>query len=58
MLKNQPLTLSAIAVVVAAMAMAACNKREDVGAIKNGDNTAVVTGQPNAGDQAQKAAED
>jgi hyperosmotically inducible protein len=58
MLKTPSLTLSTIAVVVAAMAMAACNKRDDVGAIKNGDNTAVVTGQPNAGDQAQKAADD
>jgi len=58
MLKNQHLTLSAIAVVVAAVSLAACNKREDVGAIKNGDSTAVVTGQPSVGDQAEKAAED
>lgn len=57
-MKQQSMTLSAIAVVIAGVALAGCNKRDDVGALKGNDNTAVVTGQPTAGERTQKAAQD
>ena len=58
-MNKQTLTLSAVSVLLASLALTGCNKRDDVGTVaKNPDNTAVVTGQPTAGDSAVKATED
>ena len=58
-MNKQTLTLSAVSVLLASLALTGCNKRDDVGTVaKNSDNTAVVTGQPTAADSTAKAAED
>lgn len=58
-MNRQTLTLTAVSVLLASLALTGCNKRDDVGtATRGADNTAVVTGQPTAGDQMAKSAED
>lgn len=55
---HQTMTMTAVSVLIASLALAGCNKRDDVSSARPSDNTAVVTGQPSLGDQAAKAAED
>lgn len=55
---HQTMTMTAVSVLIASLALAGCNKRDDVSSARPSDNTAVVTGQPSAGDQAAKTAED
>lgn len=55
---HQSMTMTAMSVLIASLALAGCNKRDDVSSVRPSDNTAVVTGQPSAGDQVAKAAED
>jgi len=55
---HQTMTMTALSVLIASLALAGCNKRDDVSGVRPSDNTAVVTGQPSAGDQVAKAAED
>lgn len=58
-MNRQTLTLTAVSVLLASLALTGCNKRDDVSTAARGtDNTAVVTGQPTAGEQMAKSAED
>ena len=53
---KQTLTMSAAGVLLASLALAGCDRRDDSQAARSGD-TAVVQGQPTAGDQAARSAE-
>jgi len=56
---KQTMTMTAVSVLLASLALTGCNKRDDVAeATKGTDNTAVVTGQPTAADSMAKGAED
>ena len=57
-MNKQTLTLSAVSVLLASLALTGCNKRDDVGTVAKSSDTAVVTGQPTAADSTAKAAED
>jgi len=57
-MNQQTMTMAAVSVLLASLALAGCNKRDDASAPRGNDNTAVVTGQPTMGEQATKAAED
>ena len=53
---RQTMTMSAVSVLLASLALAGCDKRDDTQAARTSD-TAVVQGQPTAGEQAQRGAE-
>jgi osmotically-inducible protein OsmY len=55
---HQTMTMTAVSVLIASLALAGCNKRDDVSGVRPNDNTAVVTGQPSAAEQTAKAVED
>jgi hyperosmotically inducible protein len=52
------MTMTAATVLLAALAAAGCSKRDDTQTARTDDNTAVVQGQPSAGESASKAAQD
>jgi osmotically-inducible protein OsmY len=55
-MNKQTMTMSAAGVLLASLALAGCDKRDDTQAARTGD-TAVVQGQPTAGEQARRGAE-
>jgi hyperosmotically inducible protein len=55
---KQTMTMSAVSVLLASLALAGCNKPADTTTARTSDNTAVVQGQPTAGDSAAKAAQE
>jgi hyperosmotically inducible periplasmic protein len=55
-MNRQTMTMSAVSVLLASLALAGCDKRDDTQAARTND-TAVVQGQPTAGEQAQRGAE-
>lgn len=54
---KQTMTMSAVSVLLASLALVGCDKREDTTA-RTSDNTAVVQGQPTAADQVAQAGRD
>jgi len=52
------MTTTAVAVLLAGLALAGCGRRDDIPAPRTTERTAVVQGQPDAGDAAAKAAHD
>ena len=55
---QQTMTMTAVAVLLASLAAAGCSKRDDMQTARSDDKTAVVQGQPTAGESAAKAAQD
>jgi hyperosmotically inducible protein len=57
MMTKQTMTMSAVSVLLASLALAGCSKR-DVDAARANDNTAVVQGRPAAADVATKGTQE
>lgn len=53
---RQTMTMSAVSVLLASLALAGCDKRDDTQAARTND-TAVVQGQPTVGDKAARSAD-
>jgi hyperosmotically inducible protein len=58
MMTKQTMTMSAVSVLLASLALAGCSKRDDVDAARANDNTAVVQGRPAAADVATKGTQE
>jgi hyperosmotically inducible protein len=56
MMTRQTVTMSAVSVLLASLALAGCDRRDETQTARSGD-TAVVQGQPTVGDQAARSAD-
>jgi osmotically-inducible protein OsmY len=52
------MTMTAVSALLAMLALAGCSKRDDMQTARTNDDTAVVQGQPTAGESASKAVQD
>jgi hyperosmotically inducible protein len=55
---KQTMTMTAVSALLAMLALAGCSKRDDMQTARTNDDTAVVQGQPTAGESASKAVQD
>lgn len=57
-MNKQTMTMSAVSVLIASMALTGCGRRVDADAARTADNTAVVQGQPTAADSVANGTRD